>query len=445
MTTTYSDAKIIELWLHSQPSPLTQACYRRDADRLVANVRKPLNQIGLAELQRFARSLAGLASVSQARTIAAVKSLFGFCQRLRHVKSNPASELALPRYEARLAERVLSEGVVHRLLSVDARPRDRILLHLLYFAGLRVSEACNLRWRNLQFSDNAGQVTVFGKSGRTRAIPLPEPLWRDLTELRRAAGREAPIFPSRSGKPLDRGRVRMIVRQAARRAGVDAAVSPHWLRHAHASHALDRGAPIHLVQATLGHSSVATTSVYLHARPGDSSARYLTVSRFPSESATSRLPLAPTRVMNGSAVQTAKGEITMTTTTEEQAKAPASATTRKSKAAKRATGAPQPRRSASKAPKTGKGTTRARERAQGGQKAKKDAKVGGPRPGSKTAKVLDLLRRPGGATAKELMKATGWQPHSVRGFLSGTVGKKLGLALQSTKGEDGERRYSLKG
>ena len=67
------------------------------------------------------------------------------------------------------------------------------------------------------------------------------------------------------------------------------------------------------------------------------------------------------------------------------------------------------------------------------------------REGSKTAKVVGLLKRPGGATAKELMKATGWQPHSVRGFLSGTVGKKMGLFVSSTKGEDGERTYSVKG
>jgi hypothetical protein len=68
----------------------------------------------------------------------------------------------------------------------------------------------------------------------------------------------------------------------------------------------------------------------------------------------------------------------------------------------------------------------------------------GAREGSKTAKVLELLKRPNGATLAELMKATGWQAHSVRGFLSGTVGKKLGLAVASTKGEDGERRYSVK-
>jgi hypothetical protein len=77
--------------------------------------------------------------------------------------------------------------------------------------------------------------------------------------------------------------------------------------------------------------------------------------------------------------------------------------------------------------------------------AKGAKKAAGARDGSKAAKVLDLLKRPGGATAKELQKATGWMPHSVRGFLSGTVGKKMGLTVVSTKSEDGERTYSVKG
>jgi hypothetical protein len=79
-----------------------------------------------------------------------------------------------------------------------------------------------------------------------------------------------------------------------------------------------------------------------------------------------------------------------------------------------------------------------------GAKAVKQAKDASAPQGSKTAKVLDLLKRPGGATVKELMKATGWQPHSVRGFLSGAIGKKMALAVTSTKGEDGERRYAVK-
>jgi len=92
--------------------------------------------------------------------------------------------------------------------------------------------------------------------------------------------------------------------------------------------------------------------------------------------------------------------------------------------------------------------TKADKKATPAKRAPKGAKKGGPakseaRDGSKTAQILDLLKRPGGATSKELMKATGWQPHSVRGFLSGTVGKKMGLTITSTKGEGGERSYCV--
>jgi integrase/recombinase XerD len=291
----YSDLQIVDLWLQSQASPHTQGCYRRDSARLLAHVRKPLARMTLGDLHSFAQSLVaeGLAPVSRARTISATKSLFGFCQRMQFIPANPAAELALPRYENRLSERILNEGDVDKTLAVNASPRDRGLLHLIYAAGLRVSEACQLRWRNLRPTGEAGQITVFGKNGRTRSIALPQPIWSEVVNLRGAAAAEDPVFPSRTGKPLDRGRVRIILRKAAAEAGIAGQPSPHWLRHAHASHALDHGAPIHLVQATLGHSSVATTSAYLHARPGDSSARFLAVANAQEQKPTKTANVAP--------------------------------------------------------------------------------------------------------------------------------------------------------
>jgi site-specific recombinase XerD len=87
----------------------------------------------------------------------------------------------------------------------------------------------------------------------------------------------APVFSSvrRPGQPLTERAVNYIIKDAAERAGVNRAASVHWLRHAHASHAIDNGAPITLVSATLGHADIKTTSVYAHARPGESSGRYL--------------------------------------------------------------------------------------------------------------------------------------------------------------------------
>ena len=135
----------------------------------------------------------------------------------------------------------------------------------------------------------------------------------------------------------------------------------------------------------------------------------------------------------------------ITTTTEETGTSPATTAGETPKPNKKASAAKRARHVAPAKAKAGKKATPAKKAPKGRTKTKA-AKVAKPeaRDGSKTARILDLLKRPGGVTAKELMKATGWQPHSVRGFLSGTVGKKLGLTVASVKGEDGERSYSVK-
>ena len=130
------------------------------------------------------------------------------------------------------------------------------------------------------------------------------------------------------------------------------------------------------------------------------------------------------------------------TTTEEQAISTSGAT-QKPKAGTKPNAAPRKPRVAPSKPKAGKKTTPDMKASKAPKKAT-SAKAEGVRKGSKTAKVLDLLKLRGGATMKELIKATGWLPHSVRGFISGTVGKKMGLAVESTKAKDGERRYSVK-
>jgi hypothetical protein len=113
--------------------------------------------------------------------------------------------------------------------------------------------------------------------------------------------------------------------------------------------------------------------------------------------------------------------------------------------AKKPRGGAQVRQVAPSKGKSGKRAARAKKANTAAKSAKSRKKAPNSREGSKTAKFLDLLRRSGGATSADLMKATGWQAHSVRGFISGVLGKKMGLKVASTKVEDGERRYSLKG
>ena len=273
-----SDEQLIEIWLHGR-SLHTQRAYRADVERFRSRAGKPFRQLTLAGLQQFADSLRDLAPASRYRTLSAVKSVLAFGHRIGYLPFDVGRALRLPAIRNRLAERILPEADLHRLLSLEPNARNRAMLTLLYASGVRVSELCELCWRDLQPNGDSGQITVFGKGGVTRSIQVPASVWKLVSRLRSDnSGPGDPVFRSRKGKnggvlrPLA---VFRIVRQSARRAGIELPVSPHWFRHAHASHALDRGAPIHLVQATLGHASITTTGRYLHARPNDSSSRFL--------------------------------------------------------------------------------------------------------------------------------------------------------------------------
>ena len=278
-----SDEQLIGLWLHGR-SGHTGRAYRRELAGFRAATGKPLSDVTLADLQDYSDKLAtSLAPASQARALAAVKSLFTFAHKLGYVRFDVARVLKLPKRPDALAERILTERQTFRLIGeaeegdTHQKQRNRVITLLLYAAGLRVSELCGLRWKDIQERGDGGQVTVFGKGGKTRAVLLPASVWAELVSLRgQIIDAELPVFVSRKhGGPLRPNQVRLIVAGEARRAKIHGHVSPHWLRHSHATHALENGSPIHLVSATLGHASVATTGRYLHARPTESSSKFL--------------------------------------------------------------------------------------------------------------------------------------------------------------------------
>jgi integrase/recombinase XerD len=266
------------MWIARHSSLNTRRNYQRQANKFFAFVNRPLRMVRLGDVQAYLLTLDEAAPATRANTVAILKSLFTFAQEIGYVAFNLGKVLKAPPVKNKLAERILSEPDVIRMITLEPSLRNRALLTALYGGGLRISEVCRLHWRDLAERDGAGQMTVYGKGGKTRVVLLSPNTWRLLTALRTDVTSDAPVFKSRNGgRRLDESQAHRIVKAAADRAGLSCEVSAHWLRHAHASHSLERGAPIHLVQATLGHASVATTGRYLHARPSDSSARYLGV------------------------------------------------------------------------------------------------------------------------------------------------------------------------
>jgi integrase/recombinase XerD len=210
--------------------------------------------------------------------VAAVKSFLGFARRVGFTRFNAAPLIKLKKAPRQVAQRILGELEVRMLIRAANPGRDRLMLEVAYFGGLRVSELVSLKWSQVIRRDSGeAQLEIVGKGDKVRQVLIPAAIAGPLLASLGDAAPSAPVFPSvrNPGHALTERAVNYIVKEAAERAGVNPAASVHWLRHAHASHAIDNGAPITLVSATLGHADLKTTSVYAHVRPGESSGRYL--------------------------------------------------------------------------------------------------------------------------------------------------------------------------
>jgi integrase/recombinase XerD len=255
----------------------TLAAYRRDLkgfESFLSRERRRVGDVSVTDLSRYLGGLRrrGLGSRSIARHLSAVRGLYRFLLDAERVPRDPTQHLDNPRPTRRLP-RTLSVADAAALVEAPDTTRadgcrDRALLELLYASGLRASEALGLRIEDVNF--NAGYVLVTGKGDRQRLVPAGaralDWMRRYLTTVRpRQVRRECPtLFLNRSGRAMSRQGLWGLIRRAARRAGIRAAVSPHTLRHSFASHLLERGADLRSVQAMLGHVDISTTQIYTH-------------------------------------------------------------------------------------------------------------------------------------------------------------------------------------
>src|SRR3954453_14171343 len=200
-----NDGRLTELWLHGR-SPATQRAYAADLAAFRAVVPCPLRQVSLGDLQAYQDSLAALAPTTQARRLSAIKSLLSFGQRTGFLPVNVGAAIRLPRAKQTLSERILDVDAVLQLLALERNSRNKTLLRLLYLGALRISEISSLCGRDLAARDDIGQVTLFGKGGKTRAVLLKQSIWQELVALR-PEDPDAPIFRSRQGGALDASQV----------------------------------------------------------------------------------------------------------------------------------------------------------------------------------------------------------------------------------------------
>jgi integrase/recombinase XerD len=271
-----TDDQIIDMWLFGK-SKSTQEAYSKDIFDFFGMVRKELKEIVLMDLQHYSVYLEqiGLSTRSQQRKLACIKSLLSFSTRLGYLRFDIGKVLKLPKSKDDLANRILDESNIIKIIYTETNLRNHLFLKTSYLLGARVSEIVNLTWDDLNLNGDNVVVTLFGKGSKTRNVLISNELYLELQQIKQDKSKY--VFTSRKGGCLTREQAFRIVQKSALKAGIDKNISPHWFRHAHASHALAKGAPMPLIQRDLGHSSLAVTGRYMHAKPTDGSGLWLRV------------------------------------------------------------------------------------------------------------------------------------------------------------------------
>jgi len=264
------------LWTERGLADNTLTAYRTDLRALARSLRRhggSLIGAGASDLLDFLGGFAGGSARSTARRLSAIKRFYRYLVRERQLTVDPSAGIRPPRL-GRVLPETLTEQDVEALLGTPdvTQPlglRDRAMLETLYATGLRVSELVNLPTVRLNLRQ--GVIRVTGKGGKERLVPLGEQAidWieRYLREARAAllgAAGPAALFVTRRGGPMTRQMFWQIIKRHARRAGIAKSLSPHTLRHAFATHLLNHGADLRVVQLLLGHGSISTTQIYTH-------------------------------------------------------------------------------------------------------------------------------------------------------------------------------------
>ena len=243
----------------------TIEAYQRDITCFlrVENV-QTVEHVGEKEVFSFLKHLKeeNYASSSMARALIALKVFFRFLKKEKIITTDPTAHLDSPKLWQLIPE-VLTCDEVGRLLSVVEDVRDKAIVEVLYASGLRVSELCGL---NIQDVDDAF-VRVRGKGGKERVVPIAKAAVEaiDLYLLEgRGASEEKALFLGDKGKRITRFFVWKQIKHYAKQAEIHKSISPHTLRHSFATHLLENGADLRIIQEMLGHSSIVTTDRYTH-------------------------------------------------------------------------------------------------------------------------------------------------------------------------------------
>jgi len=265
------------LRLEKSLSENTLAAYMADLQKLMDYAgERPLDTLSSADIETFLCSLhdLGISPRSQARILSGIKSFYAFLLIEDYIQSDPTELIDTPQIGRHLPEVLSLEEIDAMLAQIDLSKadghRNKAMLETMYSCGLRVSELVGLKLSNCYFNEE--YILVEGKGSKQRLVPISQKAMMEIkhwlqdrscmNNIRK--GEEDFVFLSKQGRAVSRSMVFRIIKDLAAKAGIKKTISPHTLRHSFATHLLEGGANLRVIQQLLGHESILTTEIYTH-------------------------------------------------------------------------------------------------------------------------------------------------------------------------------------
>ena len=259
------------LMIERRMSPNTVASYCHDVEAFLKSDGLDPSSVTSSDIESYLGSI-DVSKRSSARILSALRNFFDWCVHEGETKENPAALVDSPKLGKYLPAVLSVEEVSAIMDSVDLKSstgkRDRAILEVLYGCGLRVSEAASLRISKINFEE--GFVDVIGKGDKQRLVPLGEiaadaiKAYLEDRPVPYSRAQEDILFLNKFGKSLSRVSIFNLVKKQAMIAGIQKEISPHTFRHSFATHLIENGADLRIVQEMLGHESILTTEIYTH-------------------------------------------------------------------------------------------------------------------------------------------------------------------------------------
>lgn len=276
---TSNDQEFITIWLQDKRSPQTQQLYLTNINQFKNFIGKSFHQVSLEDFQQYQKMLLlkGYKPSTINTKIMVVKALYSWGYKLNYFNYDYSKLINRVKANRDLSDKIINTSLIRDIVESVDNIRNQVIIKTLFILGLRVSELCALKFSDFRINEDVITLSIIGKGKKQRRLLVPDYLYREILQLKTRFNPTYCFTPKDIDRPIKRNTVNLLLRKIEKHLGLETHLTPHKLRHSHATEALKNGADLSLLQQSLGHSDLKTTQIYLNVRQNEGTSSFVSL------------------------------------------------------------------------------------------------------------------------------------------------------------------------